>query len=52
MLARRAELLEETKALVTSDFPHVKITLHGVNISKEVQVNAAVRELGSEIFWS
>jgi NADP-dependent 3-hydroxy acid dehydrogenase YdfG len=46
VLARRAELLEETKALVISEFPKVKIVLYGVDVSNEDQVNAAAREIG------
>ena len=46
VLARRVDLLEETKALVTSAFPTVKITLHGVDVSNEDQVNAAAHEVG------
>lgn len=46
VLARRTELLEETKALVISEFPNVKIFLHGVDVSNEEQVSAAAREIG------
>ena len=44
-LARRAELLEETKALVTIELI-IEIILYGVDVCNEYQVDAAAREIG------
>lgn len=46
VLARRVEMLEETKALVVKEFPNVKINIHGADITKEDQINAAASQIG------
>ena len=46
VLARRTALLEETKQIVESEFPKVKITLHTVDVSDPKQVQAAAAEIG------
>ncbi len=46
ILARRTALLQETKQVVESEFPDVKIPLHTVDITDPKQVQAAAAEIG------
>lgn len=46
ILARRQELLDETKKIVNTEFENVAITLHAVDITNLDQVRSAAKEIG------
>ena len=47
VLARRQNLLNETKKIVNAEFPDVEVTLHAVDITNAEQVRRAAKEIGS-----
>ena len=46
VIARRQNLLEETKKIVNDEFKNVEITLHAVDITNVEQVRRAAKEIG------